>query len=54
VSWGGEHTEWAARQGAIPRDVCSWHFETSSDARYLAAFGGKADISQRLPNNRDL
>jgi hypothetical protein len=29
-------------------------FETSTDVRYLAAFGGKADISQRLPNNRDL
>ena len=28
-------------------------FETSTDVRYLAAFGGKADISQRLPNNRD-
>ena len=29
-------------------------FETSTDVRYLAAFGGEADISQRLPNNRDL
>ena len=29
-------------------------FETSTDVRYLAAFGGKAGISQRLPNNRDL
>jgi len=28
-------------------------FETSTDVRYLAAFGGKADISQRLPNSRD-
>ena len=26
----------------------------SDDVRYLSAFGGKADISQRLPNNRDL
>jgi hypothetical protein len=29
-------------------------FEMSTDVRYLAAFGGKADISQRMPNNRDL
>jgi len=29
-------------------------FQTSTDVRYTAAFGGKADISQRLPNNRDL
>ena len=29
-------------------------FETSTDVRYLAAFGGKAGISRRLPNNRDL
>jgi hypothetical protein len=29
-------------------------FEKSPHVRYLAAFGGKADISQRLPNNRDL
>jgi len=29
-------------------------FETSTDVRYTAAFGGKADISQRLSNNRDL
>jgi hypothetical protein len=27
---------------------------TSRDVCYLSAFGGKADISQRLPNNRDL
>ena len=29
-------------------------FETSTDVRYMAAFWGNADISQRLPNNRDL
>jgi hypothetical protein len=29
-------------------------FATSTDVRYTAAFGGNADISQRLPNNRDL
>jgi hypothetical protein len=28
-------------------------FETSADVRYTAAFGGKADISQRLPDDRD-
>ena len=28
--------------------------ETSTDVRYLAAFGGKADISQRSSDNRDL
>jgi hypothetical protein len=28
--------------------------ETSTDVRYMAAFGGKADISQRLSDNRDL
>jgi hypothetical protein len=28
-------------------------FETSADVRYMAAFGGKADISQQLPDNRD-
>ena len=27
---------------------------TYRDVRYRSAFGGKADISQRLPNNRDL
>ena len=26
---------------------------TSRDVCYLAAFGGDADISQRLPDNRD-
>jgi hypothetical protein len=26
--------------------------ETSTDVRYAAAFGGKADISQRLSDNR--
>jgi len=29
-------------------------FETSTDVSYSAAFGGNADISQRLLNNRDL
>jgi hypothetical protein len=29
-------------------------FETSTDVRYAAAFGGNADISQWLPDNRDL
>ena len=29
-------------------------FETSTDVRYMAAFGDNADISQRLPDNRDL
>jgi len=29
-------------------------FETSTDVRYTTAFGGNADISQRLLNNRDL
>jgi hypothetical protein len=29
-------------------------FETSTDVRNTAAFGGIADISQRLLNNRDL
>jgi hypothetical protein len=29
-------------------------FETSADVRYMAAFWGNADISQRLPDNRDL
>jgi hypothetical protein len=29
-------------------------FETSTDVSYSAAFGGKADISRRLLNNRDL
>jgi hypothetical protein len=29
-------------------------FETSTDVRYMAAFWGNADISQRLPDNRDL
>ena len=28
--------------------------QTSTDVRYTAAFEGEADISQRLPNNRDL
>jgi hypothetical protein len=28
-------------------------FETSTDVRYTAAFEGKADMSLRLPNNRD-
>jgi len=28
--------------------------ETSTDVRSTAAFGGKADMSQRLPDNRDL
>jgi hypothetical protein len=27
---------------------------TYRDVRYRSAFEGKADISQRLPNNRDL
>jgi hypothetical protein len=27
-------------------------FKTSTDVRYTAAFGGNADISQRLPDNR--
>jgi hypothetical protein len=27
---------------------------TSQDGCYLSAFGGKADISQRLPDNGDL
>jgi hypothetical protein len=27
---------------------------TYRDVRYQSAFEGKADISQRLPNNRDL
>ena len=27
-------------------------FETSADVRYLAAFGGNADIRQRLSINR--
>jgi hypothetical protein len=34
--------------------AASGTFETSTNVRYLAAFEGKADISQRLPNNRDL
>jgi hypothetical protein len=34
--------------------AASGTFEKSPHVRYLAAFGGKADISQRLPNNRDL
>jgi hypothetical protein len=29
-------------------------FETYTDVRYTTAFGANADISQRLPNNRDL
>ena len=29
-------------------------FETPTDVRYMAAFWGNADISQRLPDNRDL
>jgi hypothetical protein len=29
-------------------------FETSTDVRHMAAFWGNADISQRLPDNRDL
>ena len=28
-------------------------FETSTDVRYVAAFGGNADISQRLLDHRD-
>jgi hypothetical protein len=28
-------------------------FETSTDVPYTAAFRGHADISQRLPDNRD-
>jgi hypothetical protein len=28
-------------------------FDTSSDARYLVAFGGKADVSQRLHSPSD-
>ena len=39
---------------APPNDDSFPHFEMSTDVRYLGAFGGKADISQRLPNNRDL
>jgi len=27
---------------------------TYRDVRYRSAFEGKADVSQRLPNNRDL
>jgi hypothetical protein len=27
---------------------------TNADAGCLSAFGGKADVSHRLPNNRDL
>jgi hypothetical protein len=27
-------------------------FEMSTDVRYTAAFGGNADMSQRLPDNR--
>ena len=27
---------------------------TNQDVRYLSAFGGKADISHRLPNGSDL
>jgi hypothetical protein len=29
-------------------------FETSTDVRYLAAFGGRADIRQRSRDHRDL
>ena len=29
-------------------------FRTYRDVCYLVAFGGKADISQRLPNKRNL
>jgi hypothetical protein len=29
-------------------------FETSTEVRSAAAFGGNPDISQRLPDNRDL
>jgi hypothetical protein len=29
-------------------------FETPTDVRYMAAFWGNADISQRLPDHRDL
>jgi hypothetical protein len=32
----------------------SWHFCDITDVRPTAAFGGKADIGQRLPNNRDM
>jgi hypothetical protein len=34
--------------------TASGTFETSTDVRYAAAFGGNADISQWLPDNRDL
>jgi hypothetical protein len=29
-------------------------FKTSTDVRYMATFEGNAEISQRLPTNRDL
>jgi hypothetical protein len=50
-----------------PNDTLAWHTHslllhmsligtkrTYRDVRYRSAFEGKADISQRLPNNRDL
>jgi hypothetical protein len=31
-----------------------WHDSDLRNVRYTAAFGDNADISHRLPNNRDL
>ena len=45
----------SANRGAAGRPMTAvGTFETSTDVRSAAAFGGNADISQRLPDNRDL
>ena len=53
-SMSGDGKRSAAAWPKLPRPSSTLPFETSTDVRYLAAFGGEADISQRLPNNRDL
>jgi hypothetical protein len=41
-------------QSRLSRESGCGTYETSTDVRYTAAFAGKADISQRLPDDRDL
>src|SRR5215813_2045266 len=43
-----------AKRPKLPRLTSTLPKRTYRDFCYLSAFGGKADISHRLPNNRDL
>jgi hypothetical protein len=53
-SMSGDGKRSAAAWPKLPRPSSTLPKRTYRDVRYQSAFEGKTDISQRLPNNRDL